>query len=198
MNNVETENHVDTSTLFWVTAGISGVIVGVGAFFFKVLLTFIRLHAGPQNGLLSVDLILGIIGLIWLIKACGGGFACWYYKKRSGLSVVMGRAAMMGFLTGVAITIVSIILSALWHWIDPGIIHHKFQSDVAIIKSLDITTAQKKEFIDGITKSMKSFHNPGKLLFSGLFIFGIPNLITGMIGAKILGRKDNEGTQKQD
>jgi hypothetical protein len=198
MNNTETKSREDTASQYWTTIAVSGLIFGFAAFFIKTLLTYIRLQVAPHGALLSVYLILGIIGLAWLIKACGGGFACWYFNKASGLPVVMGRAAMMGFLTGAAITIVSIILNAIWHWIAPGMIQQKLQSDIAIIKALDMPAEQKKQFIKSVTINMKSFHNPGQLFLSGIFIYGIPNLITGMIAAKIFGRKNNEQTQKQD
>jgi tetrahydromethanopterin S-methyltransferase subunit F len=192
MNNLETENQAVDSSSYWKTIGITGLLFGIAAFFIKTILTYIRIQVGPQGHFLSVYFILGIIVLAWLIKACGGGFACWYYSKESELSVMTGRAAMIGFITGVAITIVTIILGSIWHWIAPGMIQQKLHSDIAIIKSLDIPADQKKQFVKSITKSLKGFQNPGKLLFSGIFSNGIPNLVTGMIAAKILQKKMNE------
>jgi tetrahydromethanopterin S-methyltransferase subunit F len=194
-NRLETENQTVDSSAYWATIGVTGLIFGVAAFFIKTLLTYLRIQIGTQGHFISVYFILGIIVLAWLIKACGGGFACWYYDKKSGLPVMTGRAAMMGFITGVAITIVTIILGSIWHWIAPGMIHQKLHSDIAIIKSLDIPADQKKQFVKSITESLKGFRNPGKLLFSGIFSNGIPNLVTGMIAAKILQKKMNEQSQ---
>lgn len=191
MDNSEALNINNNSTLFWKTIGLTGLIFGSGAFFFKTLLTYIRLNVG-LSPYVAVDIILAVIVLAWFIKACGGLFVSWYYSKKAETPVTMGRAAMMGFITGVAITIVTIILAAIWHWIDPSLVQQKFQSDVTIINSLDIPNDQKQLFIKSLKDNMKGFHNPGKLLLSGIFTIAVPNLITAMIGAKIMDRKKDK------
>jgi uncharacterized protein YqgC (DUF456 family) len=193
MDNLETLNYDETSEAYGRTLVVTGLIFGIAAFCIKILLTYWRLQSHPKGAYFSADLIAGTILLVWLIKACGGFFASWYYNKKSGTSVLMGRAAMIGFLTGAAITIVGIFLNQIWQWIDPALIHHRLQSDIAIIKAVDLPADQKKKLIDSVTQSLKGFRNPGLMLFSGIFTYGIPNLITGMIGAKLFkGKNHNE------
>jgi len=188
MTESESQNDFEELPSYWKSVGVAGVLFAVIAIVVKILLTLWRFKAYSSGSYHIVDIVLGTIILVWLIKAFGGAFACWYYNRQYSKKMQVGRAAMVGFLTGVAITVAGIIINLIWHLIDPTMLHRRMQNAIAIVKSMNLPHGQKKQIIQSVKHSFKNQGNIGQNLFAGIFIYGIPNIITGMIGAKIFDR----------
>ena len=115
--------------------------------------------------------------------------AIWHYTNEYNISVTLGRGALIGFLTGVCITVVSILLSQLWQFIDPDMTQRMIDSTLASFEEMDMPAEQKQQLIDSTVENMRG-NNIGWQLLINIPLYGILNLLTGMIGAKVFGTKE--------
>jgi hypothetical protein len=77
-------------------------------------------------------------------------------------------------------------------------VQQSIQSEIANIKAMSLPSDQKNKLIDAMSKASNSGGNIFKLLFQGIPMYGILNLITGMIGAKIFERKEHNEEKVYD
>jgi hypothetical protein len=197
MEQAEVQKHKQAHHSYWNSVLIAGFIFGILVFVISLLSKYLIIHSAPSASPFSPGKILS--SLTYLLGMFGGGLlATWYYNKQFNVSVTIGRAAMMGFLTGVIVVFVSIVLNQIWHLVDPGMVQRSIQSEIANIKAMNLPPAQKSKLIDVISKSSNSGGNIFKLLFQGIPLYGILNMITGMIGAKIFGKKEHNEEEIYD
>lgn len=176
---------------YWNSVAIGGVIFGIIIFVLSLVAGYATINSEPTGALISPAVWVGALSC--LVGAFGGMLAIWHYAGNFNISVSLGRGALIGFLTGVAISIVSVLLNELWTFIDPDMTQQIVDSTIANIEASDLPEQQKQQMID-LTAGAREGESIGMQLLSGIPLYGILNLITGMIGAKIFGQE--EGSSK--
>lgn len=169
---------------YWNSVAIAGILFGVIVFALSLLTGYATINSEPTGSLFSPTQLIGTLGC--LVGAFGGMLAIWHYTGTFNLSVTLGRGALIGFLTGVAISVVNVLLSEGWTFIDPDMTQQMVESTIANIEASDLPEQQKQQMID-LTAGSREGDGIGSQLLSGIPLYGILNLITGMIGAKIFG-----------
>lgn len=177
---------------YWTSVGTAGLIFGVIIFVLSLLSTYSIIHSEPTGGLLSpIQLFLWLATC--LIGALGGMLAIWYYEREYHVPITLGRGALIGFLAGTCIALVNTLLTQVWQqFIDPDMMQHFVDSMVANMEASDLPDAQKQQAIDMTAQSAQEEGGIFSQLLSGIPLYGILNLITGMIGVKIFGKKETE------
>lgn len=173
---------------YWNSVALAGVIFGIIIFVLSLIGGYATINAEPDGSLVSPIMWIGVLSC--LVGAFGGMLAVWNYTGNYNISVTLGRGALVGFLTGVAITIVSVVLNELWTFVDPDMTQQIVDSTIANIEASDLPEQQKQQVID-LTAGSRQGESIGIQLLSGIPLYGILNLITGMIGAKVFDKSDN-------
>lgn len=174
---------------YWTSVGVAGLIFGIITFALSLISMYATINAEPSGSLFSPVQLLGTLAC--LVGAFGGMLACWHYANEYDVPITLGRGALIGLLTGICIAVVSVLLSQVWQLIDPDITEKMIDSTVANIEAMDLPEEQKQTAIDSTVESLRSGQSIGKQLLWGIPIYGILNIFTGMIGAKLFG-KDEE------
>lgn len=173
---------------YWTSVGIASVIFGIVAFIISIVAAYATINSEPSGSFFSPVQLIGILAC--LIGAFGGMLATWHYANEYDAVMKLGKGALIGFLTGVGITIVSVLLGQIWQVFDPDMTQKMIDSTIANMEAMDVPAQQKQQMIDATAESMRSQQNIGTQLLWGIPMYGILNLITGMIGAKVFGKKE--------
>ncbi|MDX1587064.1 MAG: DUF4199 family protein [Balneolaceae bacterium] len=165
--------------------------VGIAAVIFSLLTTVLQLISGymqinaePTGSLFSPTMLFGLV--VCLVGAFGGMVAVWHYANEHQITMKLGKGALIGFLTGVAIVLIGIVLSKLWLLVDPDMQQKIMESTIANFEAMDMPEETKQQMID----QAASQANPsiGMQLLYGIPIYGILNLLTGMLGVSLFAR----------
>lgn len=175
---------------YWTSVGIASVLFGIIAFVISLITVYTTINSEPTGSFFSPSQLIGLLGC--LVGAFGGMVATWHYAKEYEVVIKLGKGALLGFLTGVGITVVSTLLSQLWLLFDPDMTQKMIESTVANFEAMDLPDEQKQQMIDSTVESMRGQQNIGTQLLWGIPMYGILNLITGMIGAKVFGKDEDE------
>lgn len=175
---------------YWTSVGIAGVIFGFVAFVLSLLSSYAMINSEPTGSFFSPVQLIGV--LVCLIGAFGGMLATWHYAREYDVPIKLGRGALIGFLTGVVITVVTVLLGQIWQVVDPDMTQQMIDSTIANMEAMDMPDAQKQQMIDTTVESIRSQQNISTQFLWGIPLNGILNLITGMIGAKIFGKKEEK------
>lgn len=173
---------------YWTSVTIAGSIFGIVAFVLSLISGYAMINSEPSGSFFSPTQLVGVLAC--LLGAFGGMLATWHYAREFDLSITLGRGALIGFLTGVVVTIVSIVLNQAWQLIDPEMMQKMIDSTVANMEAMDMPDDQKQQMIDATVESMESQNSIGTQLLWGIPMNGILNLLTGMIGAKLFGKQE--------
>lgn len=176
------------SPSYWTSVAVAGLIFGILAFVLSIVTTYATINSEPSGSMFSPVQFIGV--LVCLAGAFGGMLATWHYAKEFNVGIKLGRGALIGFLTGVVITVVSVVLGQLWQLIDPDMTQKLVESTIAQMEAMDLPQEQKQQMIDMTAENVRSQQSIGSQLLWGIPMYGILNLITGMIGAKIFGKKE--------
>jgi uncharacterized membrane protein YidH (DUF202 family) len=174
---------------YWTSVTVASFLFGIITFAISLLSNYAMINSEPTGSPFSPIQLIGILAC--LFGAFGGMLATWHYAKEYEVSIKLGKGALIGFLTGVGITIVTIILSQIWQIIDPDMVENMVDSTVASLEAMDLPSGQKQTLIDSTVQGIKSQQSIGTQLLWGIPINGILNLLTGMIGAKIFGKEEH-------
>src|SRR5699024_3506505 len=113
MEQADQLNGVEETPSYWGSIGIAGLIFAIITFILQIIMGYIQISGGS----IWVTSISGAI--ICLIGAFGGMVAVWHYASEYNTTTTFGKGALIGFLTGVVIVVIGIILGKLWLLIDP-------------------------------------------------------------------------------
>lgn len=174
---------------YWTSVAISGVIFGIVAFVLSLISSYATINSEPSGSIFSPVQLLGVV--VCLIAAFGGMLATWHYANEYDVTITLGRGALIGFLTGVCITVVTVLLNQVWQVVDPDMTQKLIDSTIANMESMDMAEGQKQQMIDSTVESIRSQQNIGTQFLWGIPLYGILNLVTGMIGAKIFGKEED-------
>lgn len=188
----EFENTHNTGTAkepsYWMSVTIAGLIFGIIAFVLSIISGYAIINSEPTGSFFSPTQLIGTLAC--LIGAFGGMMATWHYVREYDLSIKLGKGSLIGFLTGVGIALVSVVLGQVWQLVDPDMTQRIIDSTVANMEAMDMPGDQKQQMIDGTVESIQSQNSIGTQLLWGIPLYGILNLITGMIGARIFSKQE--------
>ena len=173
---------------YWTSVSIAGLIFGIIVFALSLVSTYAMINSEPSGSLFSPIQLLGV--LVCLVGAFGGMLAVWHYNNEYETSLKLGKGALVGLFTGIAITVVTVILNQFWQFIDPDMTQKLIDSTIANFEAADLPDAQKQQMIDSTVQGMRDQNNISTQLMYSLPTYGILNILTGMIGAKIFGSKE--------
>lgn len=189
INNTETDRNIND---FWPSIALVGTIFGVIIFALGLVFGYMQIQSEPSGAVFSPMMFSGVV--ICLVVAFAGLMAIWHYTKEVTPFVKLGQGALIGFLTGAVLVIISTVLNELWHFIDPEYTQKIIDSTIASMEAMDIPEESKNSMIDATVESMRSQQSIFSQILYGVPMYGILNLITGLIGVKIFGQKENEET----
>lgn len=179
-----------TPPSYWVSVSIASVLFGIIAFVVSLLSVYSTINTEPTGSFFSPAQLIGLLAC--LFGAFGGMVATWHYAREYDVAIKLGKGALIGFLTGVGISVVSVILSQVWQVFDPDMTQQMIDSTVANLEAMELPDEQKQQMIDATVESMRGQQSITSQLLWGIPMYGILNLITGMIGAKVFGKEQDE------
>jgi len=172
---------------YWPSVGIAAFLFGFVAFAIQIISGYLQINAEPTGSLFSPVMLFGLV--VCLVAAFGGMVAIWHYAREYNVSLKLGKGALIGFLTGVGITLVTIVFSQVWEFIDPDFTQKMIDSTVANFEAMDMPEEQKQQMIDSAVSQFESSQSIGRQLLIGIPLYGILNLLTGMIGVKLFAKE---------
>ena len=126
---------------------------------------------------------------VCLIAAFGGLVAVWHFTKEVTTTLKLGQGAVIGFLTGAVIAVVSVILSEIWSsFIDPDMMKNYADAMIANFEAMDMPQST----LDDIAESFEEGDSMLRQLFINIPLYGVLNLITALIGVKIFAEKPED------
>lgn len=177
-----------TAPSYWPSVGIAAVIFGIISFVMYLISSYVTINSEPTGSMFGPSMVISIFGC--LVMAFAGFTAVWHYGKEYDLSLTLGQGALIGFLTGAAVTVISTLLSQAWALVDPELTQRMIDSTIANFENMDMPEESKQQMIDSTVESMRSQQQLGSQLLWGIPISGLLNLLSGMIGAKVFGKKE--------
>jgi hypothetical protein len=171
------------------SAGIVGVIFSLISFATGLFFGYQQINSEPTGSFVSPFMISS--GVICLVSALAGLLAVWHFTKEVSPKLKLGQGAVLGFLTGAIIAVLSVVFSELWILLfDPEYTEKILSSLIANIEEMELPSAQKDGMIDAYAEGFQQ--SSLRQLFMGIPITGLINLITALIGVKIFAEKPEE------
>lgn len=169
---------------YWASVGIAALIFSLITFILNIIMGYAMI--GGNTGWIFTS-VSGLV--ICLIGAFGGMMAVWHYANEYNLTMNLGKGALIGFLTGVAMVIIGIILNEIWALIDPDFTQQIVESTIDRFESMDMPEEQ----LDKMAQSIKDRDQIGTQLLWGIPIMGVLNLLTGLLGVALFAKeKEND------
>ena len=129
--------------------------------------------------------ILGGLASLFVVRS---------YVKDTEAMVKVGQGAVIGLITGVIIALTSGLIGILWTFIDPTLGERVVEATMNAIDTMgEMDSSQRDAMVDQMMAN-----DPTKLstqlMSMGVnsAVLGIVNMITGMIGASIFSKKEEE------
>lgn len=182
----QTEQQLNTEQpSYWASVGIAALIFSLLTTVLQLINVYMQINAEPTGSMFSPSMLFGLV--VCLVGAFGGMVAVWHYANEYQITMKLGKGALIGFLTGVGIVLIGIVLNKLWLVIDPDMNQKMMESMIANFEAMDVPEETRQQMIDGAAAQA----NPsiGMQLLYGIPIFGILNLLTGMLGVSLFARK---------
>lgn len=187
------DNNFEGTPSYWNSVLITGIIVGTISYLLPVIFGYVAINTEPSGSIFQ--LMIPALGVCFscLIGAFGGMISVWHYAKTNEIVMKLGRGALIGFITGVAIAFFGLIVSQLWYFVDPDFAVKLQDSMVAIIEAIDMPEEQKQSQIDMMASqyAMNESFLGTILSFAGsAILYGILNCLTGMLGVKLFAEEE--------
>ncbi|MFU8812620.1 MAG: DUF4199 domain-containing protein [Balneolaceae bacterium] len=171
------------------SAGIAGGIFGFITFVLGLVIGYVQIASEPTGSFFS-PLMFGS-AIVCLAAAFAGPLAVWHFAKEVTAYIKLGQGALIGFLAGTALILLSALMSELWLFIDPDFTEKMMRSAIANIEAMDMPNETKEMMIDSTADGLRD-QNFLTTIFYGIPMYGILNLVTGLIGAAIFRKKEEE------
>ena len=149
---------------------------------------YITVSSEPTGSFINLTQGIGIIGC--LIAAVGGYIANRKYATENELTYPIGKGALIGLFTGVVMAVFVTLIELLWAYvIDPSYLDTFLEWNRQNTDLMQIPESSKEliyaelDAADSPTATLKQF---------GYFVvaYGIVNVISGIIGAKLHASED--------
>lgn len=183
------ENKELTIQDFLPSSSIVGVIFGLITFVVGLFFIYKQINSDPSGSMMGM--FLGSLGMlaVCLIAACAGLVAVWHFTKEVTSALKLGQGAIIGFLTGAVIAVVSVILSELWsNFVDPDMMKNYADAMIANFEAMDMPQST----LDDMAESFEEGDSMFRQLFLNIPLYGVLNLLTALIGVKIFADKPEE------
>jgi len=181
-----------TFTDYLPSAGIVGAIFSVISFAIGLVIGYQQISSEPSGSMVSPATLGGT--LICLVTCLAGALAVWHFTREVTPYIKLGQGAALGFITGAAIVLFTAFFNELWNFIDPEYTEKLVEATIANVEAMDLPSAQKNQMIDGMAESIRSQQSFGSQILWGIPMYGILNLLTGMIGVKIFAKTEEQET----
>lgn len=173
------------------SVGLVGVIFSLITFIGGLFFGYQQINSEPTGSFFTPFMLSS--GVICLVTSVAGLIAVWHFTREVSPKLKLGQGAVIGFLTGAVIVLVSVVLSELWVMLaDPDYTEKILQSLIANIEEMDMPSSTKNEMIDAMAESLSSGQSIFRQIFMGIPVTGLINLITALIGVKIFAEKPEE------
>lgn len=171
--------------------GIVGAIFSLVSFVIGLFFGYQQINAEPTGSFFSPMMLSGTI--VCLISAFAGMIAVWHFTREVTPYLTLGQGALIGFLTGAVIVIISVLLNELWTtFFDPDYSTKIIDAMIANIEAMEMPQDSKQQMIDATADSMATGQSFWRQIFWGVPVTGLLNLITALIGVKVFGEKKEE------
>ena len=174
---------------YWPSVGIVGAIFSLISFVVGLFFGYQQINSEPTGSFFSPIMLSGVV--VCLVTAVAGLLAVWHFTREVSPKLKLGQGAIIGFLTGAVIVVISVILNELWIMlIDPEYTQKIMDSTIANIEAMDMPDSAKDDMIDAMADSMETGQSFFRQIFWGIPVTGLLNLITGLLGVKFFAEKE--------
>lgn len=174
---------------YWPSVLLVGGIFGFAGFLINLIFGYMQISSEPTGSFLSPMMLSGIV--VCLATCVAGLVAVWHYTKDVTNRIKLGRGALIGFLTGAFLILFSTILNELWYMIDPDYTEKILESVIANVEAMDVPAETRDQMVDQWAAAIQDTNFAQQVLF-GIPVTGLLNMLTGMLGVKIFGAKEEE------
>lgn len=175
---------------YWQSIVLVGAIFSIVSFALSIFFGYRQINAEPSGAIFSPMMFSGVV--ICLITCVAGAVAVWHFTREVTPFIKLGQGALVGFLTGAVIVLVSVVLTELWTFFDPAYTDKLVEAAIANVEAMDLPASSRNDMIDTMAESVRSSQSLAQQIFWGIPVTGLLNLISGMIGAKIFGKQEEE------
>lgn len=181
------QTHQDNNTIpsYWASVGIAAFIFSLITTVLQLISGYMQINSEPTGSMFSPSMFMGIF--VCLIGAFGGMLAVWHYTNENQLTLKLGKGALIGFLTGTAMVLIGMVFNEIWSFIDPDMNEKMMEAVIANFEAMDVPEETRQQMIDQAASRVNP--SPGMQLAWGIPIFGILNLLTGMLGVALFARE---------
>lgn len=166
------------------------MIFAIVAFVGNLILNYTVIGMEPSMMMMFIPSIAS--GVLCLIGALAGLLVVRSYIKSNEVRVPIGKGAVMGLVTGVLIAVLSGVLNILWDFVDPNMTQNFLNAMTSAFDAIpEMDAAARQAAIDQMMAN-----DPTKMstklmgIGIGVLVYGVINLITGMIGAAVFSKKE--------
>lgn len=171
--------------------GIVGVIFSLVSFVIGLFFGYQQINAEPTGSIMSPMMFSGLV--VCLVSALAGLIAVWHFTREVTPFLTLGQGALIGFMTGAVIVIVSVILNEIWILLfDPEYTAKIMDATIANIEEMEMPDESRQQMIDAMADSMGEGQTVWRQIFWGVPVTGLLNLLSGLIGVKVFGEKKEE------
>ena len=189
--NIKQEEQNFSFNDYWPSIGIVGAIFSLISFVAGLFFGYQQINSEPTGSFFSPIMLSGVI--VCLVTSVAGLLAVWHFTREVSPKLKLGQGAVIGFLTGAVIVVISVILNELWIMlVDPEYTQKIMESTIANIEAMDMPQSAKDDMIDAMAESIEQSQSFLRQIFWGVPITGLLNLITGLIGVKLFAEKEEE------
>lgn len=186
----QSEQVNNTNPNYWPSVGIAALIFSLLSFALQTITGYIQIGTEPTGSVFSPAVFSGV--LVCLVGAFGGMMAVWHYAREYQVTMNLGRGALIGFLTGVVMVFIGVVLNKIWLFIDPDFTQKMMESIMANFEAMDMPEAQKQQMMDSAAQQFESNQSVVTQLLWGIPMYGILNLLTGMLGVSLFAKKKEQ------
>lgn len=187
MTNVEIDTPNSESS--WTSVLLIGGLFGIIASILGLISGYIQISQEPSGSLFGPAAFTGI--LVCLITALTGLVAVWHYTKEVTREISYGQGALIGALSAVVVTLISLTLTQIWYLIDPNYLQNYIESMVANFEAMGLPDealdAQTDQLMQAQTFAGVLKQSAISMVFLALF-----NSLTAMLGVRFFGEKKDE------
>ncbi len=170
-----------------------GLIFAAVLFFLEILTGLMVIYSSPSAGMLVLSMFSGAVGC--LVAAFAGMFGTRMYVREFAVPMTFGDGAKLGLVTGLVVAFGNTFLDVLWLTINPGFQENLLEASIENIEAMQIPEEQKDQMIDALyteTQDAGSASAIGINLVGQVFIFGILNTLTGMLGVRFFATQPGQ------
>ncbi len=175
---------------YWPSVMVGALIIGLILSVLGIISQYMLISSEPVGS--SFTLPQAIQTFSCLAGAIGGFFAVRHYATENEITFPIGKGAVIGFFTGVVGVIISTVISLIWQFvIDPELDDAVYEW---AIRNLEVQNLPQQQ----MDMAMNFIPEPGSMttllwgIGFGIVVLGVLNLLSGIIGAKVFAKEEDE------